>query len=92
MSEAPIQEKYRDLMNQVAAGLDDIFNGKNCKAKDRKTGFVLFLFDFNKPPTKGQMNYISNADRLDFLTSLKEMVAHLEGRLGDGSETKHWQA
>lgn len=83
----PIEKKYHDFLNSVANGLDSIFNGPDCPADKKVTGFFLFAYDFKKGPEQGRMNYISNSHRDDVLTGLKEMVAHLEGRLHN-HETK----
>lgn len=80
-STAPIEEKHRALMNGLAEGLDDILNGPKCPKDQKETGFFLFVFDFNKGPQEGRMNYISNADRVDVLAALKSMVAQTEAML-----------
>lgn len=77
----PIEPKHREFMNAVAAGLDDLLNGKDCPAADRKTGFMLFVYDFNEGPKAGRMNYISNANRMDNTAAMKEIAADMEGRL-----------
>lgn len=78
LGDAPIEEKHRDLMNNVARGLDKIFNG-NAKGNDRKVGFVLLVFPFNNH--EGRANYISNgADRKDITILMKEQIARFEGQ------------
>ena len=74
----PIQADLHDLMNAVAHGLDDIFNGKNCPADQKKTGFFLTAFNMGEP---GRFNYISNCEGLDMLAMLKDVTARIEGRL-----------
>ena len=79
LGDAPIQDEYRQLMNAVARGLDQMFNG-DAKGQDRKTGFVLMVYPFGDD-TKGRCNYISNgADRRDVVTLMKEMIARFEGQ------------
>jgi hypothetical protein len=79
LGDAPIQEEYRQLMNAVAKGLDEMFNGET-KGKDRKTGFVLMVFPYDDVGS-GRCNYISNgADRKDVVTLMKEMITRFEGQ------------
>jgi hypothetical protein len=78
LGDAPIEPKYRELMNAVARGLDEIFNG-SATGHERKTGFVLLVFPFDG--RDGRCNYISNgADRKDIATMFKEQIARLEGQ------------
>lgn len=76
LGDAPIQDEYYDLMNQLARAIDDIFNeDKN----NRATGFVLLTFPFGS--TDGRCNFISNgADRKDIICLFKEMIARFEGQ------------
>lgn len=62
----PIEPRHHADMNEVADQLGDTFKGY---------GFCLLVFDFN---TKGRMNYISNADRADMVTAMKEFIANAE--------------
>ena len=81
LGDGPIQQEYRELMNSVASGLDQIFNGDK-HGKDRQTGFVLLVFPFNDHG--GRCNYISNgADRADIVCLMKEQIARFEGRVSD---------
>jgi len=77
LGDAPIEPAYRQMMNDVARGLDKIFNGE-LKGKDRTVGFCLMVFNFGEGP--GRANYISNADRADVVTLLKEQLARFEGQ------------
>jgi hypothetical protein len=78
IGDAPIEPKYVEMMNAVAHGLDEFFNG-GAKGADRKTGFVLLVFPFGEDG--GRCNYISNgADRSDIVTMLKEQVKRFEGQ------------
>lgn len=79
LGDAPIQPKYHDLMNSVARGLDDVFNG-DAKGAERETGFVLLVFPFGDADGS-RCNFISNgADRRDVVTLMKEMIARFEGQ------------
>lgn len=78
LGDAPIEEKYRTQMNDLARVLDVVFNG-SAKGRDRQTGFVLLVFPFGEK--KGRCNYISNgADRRDIVVMLKEQIARFEGQ------------
>ncbi|WP_291869726.1 hypothetical protein [Bradyrhizobium sp.] len=81
LGDAPIQQKYHDLMNTVARGLDEVFNGA-AKGAERETGFVLMVYPFgNLASGDARCNYISNgADRRDVVTLMKEMIARFEGQ------------
>ncbi|HEX3525130.1 MAG TPA: hypothetical protein VHT52_23955 [Stellaceae bacterium] len=77
LGDAPIEAEYREQMEQVARGLDKIFNGDK-RGHDRKVGFVLLVFPFGEG---GRCNYISNgADRRDIVTMLKEQIKRFEGQ------------
>lgn len=75
----PISAEMHDLMNGLARTLDDIFNGENCPAGEKKIGFFLTTFNFNEDA--GRFNYISNADKRDVHTMLKDILARIEGRM-----------
>ena len=77
---APIQAKYREMMNATAAALDDVFNGPPPRAKN--VAFVLLTAEFGKIEG-GRVNYISNADRADTIAMLKEWLARAEGRYSE---------
>lgn len=83
----PIQPEANDLMNALAHGVDDILNppppGLPGAKGPRKWGFFMAVFPLDNPGQTtpgGRFNYISNADRLDVLATLKELAARLEGR------------
>lgn len=76
----PIPPEFHAQMNALAGALDDMFNpplpgipGRG----PRKVGFFLTCFEFNK---HGRFNYISNAEKLDVKTMLKDIVARIEAR------------
>jgi len=77
-----VSKEYEEDMRAVANVIDTIFNGENCPKDKRKTGFALLIFPFKKPddPDQGRVNYMSNAERKDMLTAMKEFIARAEGR------------
>lgn len=78
LGDAPIEAQYRNQMQAIAQALDQTFNG-DAKGNDRKTGFVLLVFEFGEK--EGRCNYISNgADRADIVTLLKEQIKRFEGQ------------
>jgi len=80
----PIDSRYRAQMNEIAQHLDAAFNGNT---KPRRIGFALFLFEFGKVEG-GRVNYISNAERAEMLTAVREWLARAEGRAHDAPEQK----
>lgn len=77
----PIEQPYRKKMNELASFLDHEFNG-NAKKGERTTGFVMLVFKFGEG---GRANYISNAEREDVVTLLKEQLAYFQGAPEDVS-------
>lgn len=78
LGDAPIEEAYREQMNQLARAVNEFFNG-DAPVGERKTGFVLMVFPFDSHD--GRCNYISNgADRNDVVTLMKEQIARFEGQ------------
>jgi hypothetical protein len=75
IGDAPIQEEYREMMNGLARGIDDVLNGVDVRPKT--VGFVLLVFPFDS--TDGRCNYISNGARADIKVLLKEQLARFEG-------------
>lgn len=69
---------------KIARTLDVTLNGPS--AKPKRIGFALFVFEFGKV-SGGRVNYVSNADRADMLTAVKEWLARAEGRVIE-TETK----
>lgn len=78
---SPVDPKYRDMLNGLAKGIDEAFNGD---VRPKQVGFAVLLFNFGKIES-GRMNWISNADRKDMIVALKEMIAQLEGRVPNNS-------
>jgi hypothetical protein len=74
LGDAPIEARHRETMKAIADLLERALN----KGGERKFGFVLMLFDFGDEP--GRCNYISNAERADVITLMKEQIARFEGQ------------
>jgi hypothetical protein len=75
-----IDPEFKEGMHVIASALDELFN-EDKKGKDRTTGFVLLIFPFSElDKAEPRCNYISNADRENVVTLLKEMVARFEGQ------------
>lgn len=88
----PVQAEHLAVMNALARGIDDALNpqaatlpGVPSGPRERQVGFLLCVFNFGEQPTQGRFNYISNAEALDVLATLKEIAARLEGRLFEGA-------
>jgi hypothetical protein len=78
LGDGPIEPAYYAKMNELAAMLDEYFNGK-AKGPYRATGFVLLVFPMGNG--EGRCNYISNgADRRDIAVLLREQAARFEGQ------------
>lgn len=73
---APIETEYRQAMNDLAAELDARFNPPPTQ---KRIGFVLLIAEFGKIEG-GRVNYISNGDRADMISMMKEWIARAEGR------------
>ena len=72
------------LIQGVAKMIDRKLNGDGAdellgNPKARQNGFVLLVFPFGGPEG-ARTNYVSNGDRHDILTALKEIVARFEGQ------------
>jgi hypothetical protein len=68
----------KQQMRGIAHALEQIFNGDR-RGDERKTGFVLLVFPFGEAD-KGRCDFVSNcADRCDFVTLFKGMIARFEG-------------
>ena len=81
LGDAPIEPEFMQVMNGIAKGLDDVLN-PGLKRGSRKVGFCLMVFHMGD---EGRCNYVSNADRLDMVTLLREQLARLEGRVAEPS-------
>ncbi len=72
----PPVDEYVIQMNAIAQAVDILFNGDT---RPRKTGFALLVFPFSHGD-EDRCSYISNAEREDMLTAMKEFIARAEGR------------
>jgi hypothetical protein len=78
LGDAPIEPRWREMMNNIAGALDQAFNGDK-RGKDREVGFVLLVFPYGEK--EGRCNYISNgADRRDIVTLFREQIKRFEGQ------------
>lgn len=75
IGDAPIEQRYREQMNNLARVLDAALNAGKMPMRD--TGFVLLVFPFHGH--EGRCNYISNAERDDIIVLLKEQLARFQG-------------
>lgn len=72
----PIEAKQRNLMNVLAHAIDEMFNKDG---EPKKVAFVLLTANFGNYEG-GRVNYISNGERADIITMMKELIARFEGR------------
>jgi len=72
----PIDPTFRKQMNDLARGLDQIFNGTK-QGKSREVAFVLLVTPFEDAK---KVSYISNAERNDVIAMMKEFIARNEGQ------------
>lgn len=75
----PIQPQVAAQMNAFGAILDELLNG-NKKGLDREWGWALMVFPFGAGDDH-RSNYISNANRDDMISTMKEFIARAEGRM-----------
>lgn len=70
-----IVREHRVHMTALARAIDEMFNPPDKRPKE--TCFVLLVAPF---ATAGRCNYISNGERSDIVTLMKEMIARFEGQ------------
>jgi hypothetical protein len=75
LGDGPIDLDLVQVMKDLAAAVDEILNGGQ---PHKKNGFCLMVFPFQG--FDGRCNYISNAQRKDVITLLKEQIARFEGQ------------
>lgn len=73
LGSGPIEQEYEALMVAIARAISEFINPDGLK----KNGFVLMMFPFEG--REGRCNYISNAERADVVTLLKEQLSYFEG-------------
>jgi len=69
---APIEPKYVSVLQTLGRDLNKLLNPDGVK----RVGFAVLMFDLNT--SEGRMNYISNAQREDMVTAMKEFLSNLE--------------
>lgn len=69
----PIEPQYRDMMNALATGINEVLGG---------LGFALLMFEHGNVEG-GRVNYISNSNREDMISAMREWLARAEGRAHD---------
>jgi len=74
LGDAPIENAVREKMNNLGKLLD---LGLNEGRRKDQWGFVLLVFPFDEH--EGRCNYISNAERKDIVTLLREQLRRFEG-------------
>jgi hypothetical protein len=70
-------EQTTELMQGVAAALDDCLNEGAKRQEDKKVAFVLLLANFNELGGS-RVNYVSNAKRDDIVPILKGLIDRWE--------------
>jgi hypothetical protein len=78
MSHQPIEFDQRTMMNALAKTVDDFFN----PGDTRKIAFVILTARFGDIE-EGRVNYISNGERGDIISMMKETIARFEGRYSE---------
>jgi hypothetical protein len=77
LGDAPIEAGLRAAMNRMADAINEALNEGAARGKGRY-GFIMMVFPFEGH--EGRCNYISNANRDDVVTLLKEQLARFEGQ------------
>lgn len=72
----PIEADQRKLMKVIANVLDEFFNKDQ---ENKQVAFVLLTAKFGEYEG-GRVNYISNGNRDDCVSMMKELIARFEGR------------
>lgn len=73
------------ILRELAKTIDTKLNGIDAaperlsKPNSRENGFVLLVFPFGAEEGR-RTNYVSNGERRDIVTALKEIVARFEGQ------------
>lgn len=76
IGDGPISEDMREMMNNLARGIDIVLNGDQ---RPKQVGFVLMAFPFGS--TDGRCNYISNGAPADMKVLFTEQLARMEARM-----------
>ena len=75
LGDGPIEHRYEFAMRAIAQAVSDFLKGAFAP---KETGFILLVFPLNDH--RGRCNYMSNAQREDVVTLLKEQLAYFEGQ------------
>lgn len=81
-----IDPRYVERMNALAEVIDEFLNED--LPTPRNIGFMLLVFEFGNPNVgirqelPARMNYISNAQRADMLTAMRELLKNFEDDKG----------
>ena len=76
IGDGPVETQYQQQMRAVAETIDEFLNGTE---RPKKIGYIVMMFAFEDGPGVGRMNYMSNANRDDVKTALKEQLAAFGG-------------
>ena len=71
-----VEQNLEAYLQVVGRVIDELLNGTAAPG-DKKWGFVLMAFPFNSDT--GRCNYISNGQREDVITMLREQLSYFEG-------------
>jgi hypothetical protein len=80
MNKLPDDHETVIMHQSMARALDEFLNGEKKEGRAKKYGFVLLTFEFGHTDN-GLVNYVSNANREDMLTAMREWIARAEGRV-----------
>jgi hypothetical protein len=73
----PVDPRYVEAMKTVGRAIDMMFNPDG--PKNRTVGWIVITFAFGNAKEGELVNYMSNADRADVVTMLKEQLRYFEG-------------
>jgi hypothetical protein len=79
----PIEADQHKIMNALAQAIGEFLNPGDGPPK---IGFVLLSARFGDIQD-GRVNYISNGERADMLAMMRELIARLEGRHAEETQT-----
>jgi hypothetical protein len=86
----PLEPQHAELMQTLAAFLDEQFNGP--PPSPRTVGFVLLRFPFRESDddddSEGRVNYASNADLADTIKLMTDFLSHAQKRLEQDRRAK----
>jgi hypothetical protein len=74
----PVDPRYIEAMKIVGRAIDTMFNPDG--PKQRTVGWIVITFAFGPTKEGDRVNYMSNAERADVVTMLKEQLRYFEGQ------------